>query len=130
MSVDTIGDFLTIIRNGVFASKRQVVAPFSKIKHEIAQLLKDEGFIRDASVEENDNHKVINLKLKYVDGESVIHEIARVSSPGLRVYKGVTQFKPVIGGLGISILTTNKGIMTNKKAKALSVGGEVLCTVW
>lgn len=130
MSVDTLGDFLTIIRNGVRASKRNVAATHSNLKQEVAQVLKDEGFIKDFAVEESDKKKSIKIFLKYVDGESVIHEITRVSTPGRRNYENVSHLQPVIGGLGISILTTNRGILTNKKAKQLSVGGEVICTVW
>jgi small subunit ribosomal protein S8 len=126
MSIDTVGDFLTIIRNGLMVSKPSVQVPFSKLKHQIALLLKEEGFIRDVVVE--DRH--MNVLLKYVGGESVIHEINRISTPGKRLYKGGKSIKPVIGGLGISIVTTSKGIITDKKAKALNVGGEVICTVW
>jgi small subunit ribosomal protein S8 len=131
MSIDTIGNFLTIIRNGVLASKREVIAPHSHLKYHIAQILKQEGFIRDAiiGVDENE-HKQIKILLKYVGGESVIHEIKRISTPGRRAYENVARLKPVIGGLGIAILTTNKGVMTNKQARQLAVGGEVLCTVW
>ena len=130
MSVDSIGDFLTIIRNGVLASKRSIVAPYSRLKFEIAQILKDEGFIKDAVVEEEDNKKYLKVLLKYVRGESVIHEITRKSTPGLRKYVAHDAIKPVIGGLGISIVTTNQGVMTNKQARARNVGGELLCTVW
>jgi small subunit ribosomal protein S8 len=130
MSVDSIGDFLTIIRNGVLSSKRSIVAPYSRLKFEIAQILKDEGFIKDAVVEEDDNKKYVKVFLKYVRGESVIHEITRKSTPGLRKYVGHDSIKPVIGGLGISIVTTNQGVMTNKQARARNVGGELLCTVW
>jgi len=131
MSVDAIGDFLTIIRNGLMASKPRVVVPYSKIKFEIATILKDEGFIRDCSVlDGQDNKKSIEIKLKYVDGESVIHEIDRVSKPGRRSYAGASSVKPVIGGLGLSILSTNRGVMSNLKARELNVGGEVICTVW
>ncbi len=131
MSIDTIGDFLTIIRNGVLASKRSVTAPYSGIKHQIATILKEEGFIKDVMVEDiSESHKQITVTLKYVDGESVIHEIKRISRPGRRVYESIAMIKPVIGGLGISILTTNHGIITNKKARHLSVGGEIICTVW
>jgi len=130
MSVDAIGDFLTIIRNGLMASKSDIVAPYSRITFEIATILKDEGFIHDCLVFEEDGWKKIKIILKYVDGESVIHEIARASKPGRRLYTGATGVKPVIGGLGISILSTNRGIITNKKAKELNVGGEVMCTVW
>lgn len=130
MSVDSIGDFLTIIRNGVLSSKRTVEAPYSQLKFEIARILKDEGFIRDVTVAEQDNKKRLSLALKYVDGESVIHEIDRVSKPGRRAYAAHNAIKPVIGKLGISIVTTNQGVMTSKGARSRGVGGEVLCTVW
>ncbi len=132
MSIDSIGNFLTIIRNGVMVSKPYVTAPFSKMKQAIAEILKEEGFIRDFEVVEEAaiTKKKIKIILKYVDCESVIHEIKRVSTPGRRQYAGSGKIKPVIGGLGVSILTTNKGVLSHKKARELSVGGEVLCTVW
>jgi len=131
MSIDSIGDFLTVIRNGVLAIKREVTVPYSRMKHQIADLLKSEGFIRDVSITEDENkHKQLKLFLKYAEGESVIHEITRISTPGLRRYESAESIKPVIGGLGVSILTTNRGLMTNKKARALNIGGEVICTVW
>lgn len=131
MSVDSIGNFLTNIRNGLMASKANVVVPYSNMRKEIARILKEEGFIRDFQVlTESDNKKNIKIVLKYVDGESVIHEITRISTPGRRAYSGAQSVKPVIGGLGISILTTNRGVISQKKAKELSVGGEVICTVW
>lgn len=132
MSIDSIGDFLTIIRNGVAVSKRTVKAPYSRLKFEIAQILKDEGFIRDLVVEEEQDapHKSLTIFLKYVKGESVIHEINRVSTPGRRTYVGHAAYKPVIGGLGISIVTTNQGVMSTKQARQRSLGGEVLCSVW
>ena len=132
MSVDSIADFLTIIRNGVMVSKSFVTAPHSKMRHSIAQILKDEGFIYDFVIVNSDSDvkKTLKIVLKYVDGEAVIHEIQRVSKPGRRVYVGSKQIKPVIGQLGISILTTSHGIIANQKAERLSVGGEVICTVW
>lgn len=132
MSIDALGNFLTIIRNGLMNSSPYVVVPFSTMRHEITQILKDEGFIRDfVVVNEHDvTQKGIKISLKYVDGECAIHEIKRVSKPGRRMYAGIKNVKPVIGGLGLSILTTNKGIMSNKKAKELNVGGEVICTIW
>lgn len=132
MSVDSIADFLTIIRNGVMASKSFVTAPYSKMRLSIAQILKDEGFITDFVVlnADSDAKKTLKVVLKYVDGEAVIHEIQRVSKPGRRVYAGNKEIKPVIGQLGISILTTSRGVIANQKAKKLSVGGEVICTVW
>lgn len=131
MSRDTIGDFLTIIRNGLMVSKAFVVVPHSKIKFDIANILKKEGFIKDCIVfEEGPAKKAIKVILKYMNNESVIHEITRISTPGRRSYSGSTTVKPVIGGLGISILSTNKGVMTNRDAEKNNVGGEVICTVW
>ncbi len=128
MSIDTIGDFLTIIRNGVMRSHLNVTVPYSKLKHQVALILEQEGFIRSIAIDEAD--RSLQIGLKYVDGESVIHEIGRISKPGRRVYAGSSSITPVIGGLGISILTTNRGVMTDKQARALSVGGELICTVW
>ena len=132
MSRDTIGDFLTIIRNGVMASKRSVVAPYSRMSFELATLLKQEGFIRNVSVviPADSAFQHLAIELKYVDGEAVVHEIKRCSRPGRRFYAGTSAIKPVIGGLGVSLLTTHKGVMTHKKAKELGVGGEIICTVW
>ncbi len=130
MSLDVIGNFLTIIRNGIMRSKLYVSIPYSRVKFHIATLLKDEGFIRDVQVEGEGALKVLKISLKYVGGESVIHEITRISTPGGRVYRSIREFDTVAGGLGIAIVTTNKGIMTNKRARELYVGGEILCTVW
>ncbi|MDR3550179.1 MAG: 30S ribosomal protein S8 [Candidatus Babeliales bacterium] len=134
MSIDTIGNFLTIIRNGIMASKPFVLMPYAKMRQSIAQILKDEGFIRDFAViadESNDiSKKQIKVLFKFVDGESVIHEITRISKPSRRSYSGSNEIKPVINGLGLSILTTSKGVVTHKKAVELGVGGEVICTVW
>jgi small subunit ribosomal protein S8 len=131
MSIDTIGNFLTVIRNGIMVTKKFVTVPYSKVKHEIAAILEEEGFIKNFAIETSDKgFKTLKVALRYVNNESAIHEITRISSPGLRVYKGFSNVEPVIGGLGITILSTNKGILTNRKAKSLSTGGEVLCTVW
>lgn len=130
MSVDTIGDFLTVIRNGAAVSRLFISVPHSNLKEQIALLLKEEGFIRDFAVEQKDSFKVIKIFLKYFDGASVIHEIKRVSVPGRRVYCGYKNFKPVISGLGISIMTTDRGVMTDKKARELGLGGELVCTIW
>jgi small subunit ribosomal protein S8 len=132
MSVDSIADFITIIRNGVMVSKSFVTAPYSKMRHSIAQILKSEGFIHDFVIVNTDSDvkKMLKIVLKYVDGESVIHKIQRISKPGRRVYVGSQNIKPVIGQLGISILTTSRGVIANQNAKKLSVGGEVICTVW
>lgn len=130
MSRDVIGDFLTVIRNGIAVGKPFITSPFSTIKKELATILKDEGFIKDFAIEGEGVNSVLKVYLKYVDGESVIHELVRISTPGRRVYSGFKNVKPVIGGLGVSILSTSKGLMTNKQAKDLSVGGEIICTVW
>lgn len=135
MSVDSISDFLTVIRNGLMVSKQFIVSPNSKEKDSIAQILKDEGFIQDFVVFEDGGFKYVKVFLKYVNDERVIHEIKRVSTPGKRVYVAQKNIKPVKGGLGISILSTNLGMITDKKAKLLAekgtpVGGEVICTVW
>ncbi len=131
MSKDMVADFITIVRNGVMSSARTVEAPFSTVRLAIARILKEEGFIKDYTVlEDGPVHKSIKVSLKYVQGESVIHEIVRISKPSRRFYTGIDELKPVIGGLGVSILTTSKGILTHKEAKRLHVGGELMCTVW
>ncbi len=138
MSRDTIGDFLTSIRNGVMAARPFVRAPYSKLAHELAKILKNEGFIHDVLVEEHEQHepgfkrgfKGLKIILKYTRGESVIHEIKRISTPGRRIYEGIATLKPLSGGLGIAIVTTNQGVMTSRQALQRSLGGEVMCTVW
>jgi len=132
MSVDSIADFLTNIRNSVMVSKPSVTAPYSKMNHSIANILKEEGFINDVVIlnADSDAKKMLKVVLRYVDGESAIHEIKRISKLGRRVYAGINDVKPVIGQLGISILTTSRGVIAHQKAKKLSVGGEVICTVW
>ena len=130
--MDAIADFLTIIRNGVQMSKPFVIAPYSKMRHAIASILKNEGFVQDVAVlqEPEKAQKDLQIFLKYVGGESVIHEIDRASKQSRRTYVGAKEIKPVIGKLGISILTTNRGVVSHKKAQELGVGGEVICTVW
>ena len=130
MARDSVGDFLTIIRNGVMRSGPFVVAPFSTLRLHVAQILHQEGFIDGVAVIEEEGKQLIKVGLKYVDGESVIHNIKRISRPGRRWYAGSKMIKPVIGGLGISIVSTSQGVMTDKQAKQLVIGGEVLCTVW
>ena len=134
MSIDSIGNFLTIIRNAIMASKSYTMAPQSKMNAEIARILLDEGFVKAVEVVEDKetSRKKLKITLKYVDGESVIHALTRISKPSRRIYKSVKKIKPVIGGLGISILSTSRGIVTDKQAKSqdMFVGGEVLCSVW
>jgi small subunit ribosomal protein S8 len=130
MAIDTIGDFLTIIRNATMVGKPSAVVFYSKIRYAISQILKNEGFIKDFLVQGSGVEKTITLFFKYINSESVIHEISRVSTPGKRVYSQAKNIKPVVGGLGIVILTTNQGVITNKEVRNRHVGGEVICTVW
>lgn len=131
MSRDIIGDFLTVIRNALLVYKRNVIVPSSTVKIAIAQVLKDEGFIKDFQAVQEDNGKTsLNISLKYVNGQPSINEILRVSKPGCRFYERSSNITQVIGGLGVSILTTNRGIMTDRHARELAVGGEVICHIW
>ena len=130
MSKDMIADFLTIIRNAIMSSAKTVETSASRARLDIAKILKEEGFIRDYSIVEDGTHKNIKVFLKYVQGESAIHEITRISKLSRRVYTGIRDLKPIINGLGISIVTTNKGVMTDRQAKREQVGGEIICTVW
>ena len=130
MSKDMIADFLTIIRNAIMSSAKTVETSASRARLDIAKILKEEGFIRDYSIVEDGAHKNMKVFLKYVQGESAIHEITRISKSSRRVYTGIKELKPIINGLCISIVTTNKGVMTDRQAKREQVGGEVICTVW
>src|SRR5690348_16106745 len=127
MSVDFVGDFLTIIRNGLRAAKPFVETEHSKMRLAIANILEQEGFIRGVEVYEQDGKKKIKVALKYYEGEAVIHEIKRISKLGRRSYVGVQNIKPVVNKLGISILTTNQGVVSDKQARKLGVGGEIIC---
>lgn len=129
--MDRIADFLTILRNATRIAKRSVSTPHSRMREAIAKILKEEGFIRGYDVDRTDEVKpLLIVQLKYMNGESVIHELKRVSKPGRRQYSKMKNLQPVIGGLGISILSTNAGVITDKQAKKLAVSGEVLCQVW
>jgi len=130
VSKDVIADFLTVLRNGVARSKSSVTIDYSNFRYEIAKILKQEGYVTEVLINEVDGYKVLKVVLKYVDGESVIHEITRISKPSRRIYKSVENIKPVIGGLGVNILTTSKGLMTDKAAQKQRVGGELICTIW
>ena len=126
---DPIADMLTRIRNAQMAEKVAVSMPSSKLKVSIAKVLKDEGYIDDFAVRENAGKAQLDIALKYYAGRPVIERIERVSRPGLRVYKGVGAIPQVQNGLGVAIVTTPKGVMTDRKARATGVGGEVLCYV-
>ena len=126
---DPISDMLTRIRNGQRASKVAVSMPSSKLKVALAQVLKDEGYIEDFAVAGEEKKPVLDIQLKYYAGRPVIERIDRGSRPGLRVYKGSTEIPKVMNGLGVAILSTSKGIMTDRKARAAGIGGELLCVV-
>lgn len=125
---DPISDMLTRIRNGQRANKSSVSMPSSKLKCSIAQVLKEEGYIEDFSVS-SDVKPVLDVVLKYYAGRPVIEKIQRVSRPGLRVYKGSKDIPNVMNGLGVAIVSTSRGVMTDRKARASGVGGELLCIV-
>lgn len=127
---DPIADFLTRIRNAQMAKLPAVESPSSKIKVAISEVLQNEGYISGFSVSDEDGKPVINVDLKYYRGQPVIEEIKRVSRPGLRSYKGKDDLPKNRAGLGIAILSTNQGLMTDKQAEAAGIGGEVLCTVF
>jgi small subunit ribosomal protein S8 len=127
---DPVGDFLTRIRNGQQARKKQVTAPASKLKSAIAQVLKDEGYIASfETVDSGSGKKTLALTLKYYDNKPVIERIDRISKPSLRVYKAKDELPTVLGGLGIAIISTPNGVVTDKAARAAGQGGEVLCIV-
>jgi small subunit ribosomal protein S8 len=126
---DPIADMLTRIRNGQMAGHKNVVMPSSKLKAAVAKVLNDEGYISAYSINDNDGKTELSVDLKYFDGKPVIDMIKRVSRPGLRVYKNKDELPKVIGGLGIAVISTSKGIMTDRAAREAGVGGEVICYV-
>jgi small subunit ribosomal protein S8 len=131
MVSDPIADMLTRIRNSIKARHPKVDVPASKLKTEIARILKDEGYILNYKIVDEGNHKAIRVYLKYTAlNAPVIAELERVSRPGCRVYVGSKEIPKVLGGLGINILTTPKGVMTGRNAKREGLGGELLCQVW
>ena len=127
---DPIADLLTRVRNAQMAKLPTVSMPSSKMKIAIAQVLQDEGYVASYQVDENGGKPILNIDLKYFQGKPVIEEIKRASRPGLRSYKGKENLPKVRAGLGISIMSTNKGLMTETQARAAGIGGEVLCTVF
>lgn len=131
MSVhDTIGDFLTIIRNGSTARKATVSAPYSKLHESLCRIFKDEGYIADFKEVTDGAHKDLEVTLKYVNNTPAITGLERKSSPGCRVYYGYQEIPRVLGGLGIAILTTSKGVMRAREARRQKVGGELICNIW
>jgi small subunit ribosomal protein S8 len=127
---DPIADMLTRIRNANRVGRKMVLIPKSKICTGIAQVLKDEGYIEEFDVIDDDKQGTIRVKLKYsMAGEKVIHELDRASKPGRRIYRGVGDLPRILNGMGIAVVSTSKGVMSDRKAREQNVGGELLCTV-
>jgi small subunit ribosomal protein S8 len=127
---DPIADMLTRIRNAVLARHDSVLVPLSKAKLSLAKILKDEGFIVDYAVLKASPHRMIKITLKYIDNQPIVTGLERVSKPGLRVYVRKGEIPRVYGGLGVSILSTSKGLMVGQQAWRQNLGGELLCYVW
>ena len=123
---DTVADLLTRIRNDQMRSRKEVIAPLTRLNKAIVEILKTENYIEDFSVEEKD----ITIKLKYIDKKPAITHLEKVSKPGMRIYNDYLKIPRVLNGLGISIFSTSKGVMTGKKAKLEKVGGEYICNIW
>lgn len=131
MLTDPIADMLTRIRNAIKVKADKVDIPASRIKIEIAKILKEEGFIKSYKIIKDKKQGIIRVNLKYTpEGDSVISNLQRVSKPGRRVYVGKAEIPSIMGGLGVAILTTSMGIMTDKECRQRGVGGEILCYVW
>ena len=129
MMTDPIADMLTRIRNGQRAGKISVSMPASKLKQSIAQVLKDEGFIADFQVSDEADKPLMSVDLKYYEGRPVIDNLKRVSRPGLRIYKGADELPKVRGGLGVAVVSTSRGLMSDRAARKAGIGGEVICYV-
>ncbi len=131
MSVtDPIADFLTRVRNASKAKKVRVEIPASGLKKELAEILKKENFIHDFAVVEDSKQNVLRLHLKYSQGNPAISGLRRISKPGLRIYKGKDELPRVLNGLGTAVISTSKGLLTDKEARKQSVGGEIICYIW
>jgi small subunit ribosomal protein S8 len=130
MMTDPIADMLTRIRNASAAKHKRVDLPVSKLKSEIARILKENHFIQDYKILDDGRHGVLRLYLRYYEEKPVIRHVKRVSRPGRRIYKGATEVPRVRGGLGIAILSTSRGLMTDRQARSEKVGGEVMALVW
>jgi small subunit ribosomal protein S8 len=126
---DPIADFLTRIRNGQLAGKAEVAAPASRMKLALAKVLKEEGYIEDFAIAEQAEKPTVTVRLKYFQGRPVIERLERVSRPGLRVYKAKDDLPKILGGMGVAIISTSRGLMTDREARAAGHGGEVLCIV-
>jgi small subunit ribosomal protein S8 len=126
---DPIADMLTRIRNAQMVNKTEVSMPSSKVKSAIASVLKDEGYVEDFTVTADKGKSTLTIALKYYAGRPVIEKIQRISKPGLRIYSGSHEIPKVMNGLGVTIVSTSKGVMTDRKAQAAGIGGELLCIV-
>lgn len=127
---DPIADLLTRVRNAVKAKKKTVDIPSSSMKRNLAEIMKASSFINDYNVIEDNKQNILRIQLRYIKGNSAISGLKRVSTPGLRVYAGKDNLPRVLNGLGTAVLSTSKGLMTDKQAKKESIGGEVLCHIW
>ncbi|MGK9477529.1 30S ribosomal protein S8 [Melioribacter sp. OK-6-Me] len=130
LTTDPIADFLTRIRNAIKARKKYVDIPSSKLKEGLAEILKANKYIKDYNVIEDNKQNILRIHLQYINGIPSITGLKKVSKPGLRIYAGKDELPRVMNGLGISIVSTSKGLMTDKQARKESVGGEVICQVW
>ena len=127
---DPIADFLTRVRNAIHANKKSVNIPSSKMKENLARILKETKFIKDYEVLEDNKQNVIRIRLNYVNGLSSINGLERVSKPGLKVYTKKDEIPRVLNGLGIAVISTSKGLLTDKQARQEGIGGEVVCNIW
>ncbi|NJK90446.1 MAG: 30S ribosomal protein S8 [Blastochloris sp.] len=130
MQTDPLADFLTIIRNANKVSKAEIIAPYSRLKGDVADVLKKEGFIEDFELTKEGKLPKLKVTLKSNQRQKAIRGIRRVSKPGIRIYVGAREIPKVLGGLGVSILSTPKGVMSGREAKKQNVGGEVLLYIW
>lgn len=128
--MDPIADFLTIIRNGYLAKLLKVSSSSSKAKKEVAQILKEKGYIEDFTEKSIDNKKIIEVVLKYTQGQPAITHVKRLSKPGLRVYQKSKNLKSPLSGLGLLVVSTSRGVMSNNEARRKHLGGELICEVW
>lgn len=131
MRTDPVADLLTCIRNGLHAHKERVEVPWSRLKEAIVKTVVQEGFLKEYSIAEEKGHRSLRIWLKYdVSGQPVLRGIKRVSKPSLRTYVGASQIPSVQNGLGVSVLSTSRGVLADREARTLSVGGEILCNMW
>ncbi len=127
---DPVADFLTRIRNAVKAHKKRVDIPSSQFKVNLAEIMKKYNFINDYTVIEDDKQNILRIELKYINGNPALHGLTRISTPGLRVYAGADKLPRVLNGLGIAVISTSKGLLSEKEARKDSIGGEVVCYIW